>query len=110
MFFAVVRFSGRRRAKTRKNGKHGTSGKLEKAYVNRPFSFAFRVLAKGLAEREGFEPPIPVKVWLISSQLHSTGLCHLSAWKPTVAVDSNSWAQRLTTSVADHSCVAEAAA
>jgi hypothetical protein len=55
-----------------------------------------------MAEREGFEPPIPVKVWLISSQLHSTGLCHLSAWKPTVAVDSNSWAQRLTTSVADH--------
>ncbi len=32
-----------------------------------------------MAEREGFEPPIPVKVWLISSQLHSTGLCHLSA-------------------------------
>jgi hypothetical protein len=32
-----------------------------------------------VAEREGFEPPIPVKVWLISSQLHSTGLCHLSA-------------------------------
>jgi hypothetical protein len=31
-----------------------------------------------MAEREGFEPPIPVKVWLISSQLHSTGLCHLS--------------------------------
>ncbi len=31
-----------------------------------------------VAEREGFEPPIPVKVWLISSQLHSTGLCHLS--------------------------------
>ena len=33
-----------------------------------------------MAEREGFEPPIPVKVWLISSQLHSTGLCHLSAY------------------------------
>jgi hypothetical protein len=33
-----------------------------------------------MAEREGFEPPIPVKVWLISSQLHSTGLCHLSAF------------------------------
>ena len=32
-----------------------------------------------LAEREGFEPPIPVKVCLISSQVHSTGLCHLSA-------------------------------
>jgi hypothetical protein len=31
-----------------------------------------------LAEREGFEPPIPVKVCLISSQVHSTGLCHLS--------------------------------
>ncbi len=32
-----------------------------------------------MAEREGFEPPIPVKVCLISSQVHSTGLCHLSA-------------------------------
>jgi hypothetical protein len=32
----------------------------------------------GTAEREGFEPPIPVKVCLISSQVHSTGLCHLS--------------------------------
>jgi hypothetical protein len=32
-----------------------------------------------MAERGRFELPIPVKVWLISSQLHSTGLCHLSA-------------------------------
>jgi hypothetical protein len=31
-----------------------------------------------LAEREGFEPPIPLRVCLISSQVHSTGLCHLS--------------------------------
>jgi hypothetical protein len=32
--------------------------------------------SKGLvmAEREGFEPPIPVKVCLISSQVHSTAL------------------------------------
>ncbi len=37
-------------------------------------------IKKGLAESEGFEPPIPVKVWLISSQLHSTGLCQLSAF------------------------------
>ena len=34
-----------------------------------------------MAEREGFEPPVPVKVRLISSQVHSTGLCHLSALK-----------------------------
>jgi hypothetical protein len=34
-----------------------------------------------MAEREGFEPPIPVKVCLISSQVHSTGLCHLSVPK-----------------------------
>ncbi len=33
-----------------------------------------------LAEREGFEPPIPLRVCLISSQVHSTGLCHLSAF------------------------------
>ncbi len=29
---------------------------------------------ENLAEREGFEPPIPVKVCLISSQVHSTAL------------------------------------
>ena len=34
-----------------------------------------------MAEREGFEPPIPVKVCLISSQVHSTGLCHLSVFR-----------------------------
>ena len=33
-----------------------------------------------LAEREGFEPPVPLRVRLISSQVHSTGLCHLSAF------------------------------
>ena len=32
-----------------------------------------------LAEREGFEPPIALRLCLISSQVHSTGLCHLSA-------------------------------
>ena len=31
-----------------------------------------------MAEREGFEPPVPLRVRLISSQVHSTGLCHLS--------------------------------
>ena len=33
-----------------------------------------------MAEREGFEPPIPLRVCLISSQVHTTGLCHLSAY------------------------------
>ena len=41
------------------------------------------VILKGffkiLAEREGFEPPIALRLCLISSQVHSTGLCHLSA-------------------------------
>jgi hypothetical protein len=32
-----------------------------------------------MAESEGFEPPIALRLWLISSQLHSTGLCQLSA-------------------------------
>ena len=32
-----------------------------------------------MAEREGFEPPVPLRVRLILSQVHSTGLCHLSA-------------------------------
>ena len=31
-----------------------------------------------MAEREGFEPPIAFRLCLISSQVHSTGLCHLS--------------------------------
>jgi hypothetical protein len=31
-----------------------------------------------MAEREGFEPPIELPLCLISSQVHSTGLCHLS--------------------------------
>jgi hypothetical protein len=33
-----------------------------------------------MAERGGFEPPIPLRVCLISSQVHSTGLCHLSSF------------------------------
>ena len=31
-----------------------------------------------MAEREGFEPPVAFRLRLISSQVHSTGLCHLS--------------------------------
>src|SRR5580698_8481368 len=32
-----------------------------------------------MAEREGFEPPVAFRLRLISSQVHSTGLCQLSA-------------------------------
>jgi hypothetical protein len=42
--------------------------------------------SKFMAEREGFEPPIPVKVCLISSQVHSTGLCHLSVYSVTESI------------------------
>ncbi len=31
-----------------------------------------------MAESEGFEPPIALRRCLISSQVHSTGLCQLS--------------------------------
>ena len=31
---------------------------------------------KIIAEMEGFEPPIPVRVYLISNQTHSTTLAH----------------------------------
>ena len=34
-----------------------------------------------VAEREGFEPPIPLRVCMISSHVHSTRLCHLSSGK-----------------------------
>jgi hypothetical protein len=37
------------------------------------------VILEGLAEREGFEPPVRFPVHLISSQAPSTGLGHLSA-------------------------------
>ncbi len=37
-----------------------------------------------MAEREGFEPPIELPLCLISSQVHSTGLCHLSAVMVTI--------------------------
>ena len=37
----------------------------------------YRVIVK-VAEGEGFEPPLPVKVNMISSHAHSTGLCHPS--------------------------------
>jgi len=33
-----------------------------------------------MAESEGFEPPIALRLCLISSQVHSTGLCQLSTW------------------------------
>ena len=42
------------------------------------------MLSKGrgkvVAESEGFEPPIALRLCLISSQVHSTGLCQLSAF------------------------------
>lgn len=34
--------------------------------------------ALNMAEREGFEPPVGVNPRLISSQVHSAELCHLS--------------------------------
>ena len=37
-----------------------------------------------VAESEGFEPPIALRLCLISSQVHSTGLCQLSALFTTV--------------------------
>ena len=33
-----------------------------------------------MAESEGFEPPIALRLCLISSQVHSTGLCQLSVF------------------------------
>ena len=39
----------------------------------------------GLAERVGFEPTVPLRVHLISSQARSTGLRHLSAAAKAIA-------------------------
>ena len=43
-----------------------------------------RKIQEAVAEREGFEPPIALRLCLISSQVHSTGLCHLSALFTTI--------------------------
>ena len=48
-----------------------------------------------MAEREGFEPPIALRLCLISSQVHSTGLCHLSvrlARQPSIPLSGNEMA------------------
>ncbi len=56
------------------------------------FDWETRVKGKSLklqgivAEREGFEPPLPVKVNLISSQAPSTGLGHLSVRKSIACI------------------------
>ena len=44
------------------------------------------VTYKSLAEREGFEPPIPVKVWPLSRRLVSTTHAPLRAARPAVVV------------------------
>ena len=36
------------------------------------------VFGREMAESEGFEPPIDLRLCLISSQVHSAGLCQLS--------------------------------
>lgn len=41
-------------------------------------SFIFNKIKALMAESEGFEPPVAFRLRLISSQVHSTGLCHLS--------------------------------
>ena len=38
-----------------------------------------------MAESEGFEPPIDLRLCLISSQVHSTELCHLSIYYQQLA-------------------------
>jgi hypothetical protein len=74
-FWAV---RGRKRRNFRKNRKYlvGCPTTLSSIF----FSMLLKLwsLSGSLAEREGFEPPIPLRVCLISSQVHSTGLCHLS--------------------------------
>ncbi len=43
-----------------------------------------------MAESEGFEPPIVLRLCLISSQVHSTGLCQLSVLLCYIEPVSNS--------------------
>src|SRR5947209_631641 len=51
-----------------------------KKFKNFPLVMAITTLrAKGLAEREGFEPPIPFQVWPLSRRLVSTAHAPLRA-------------------------------
>src|SRR5579883_1552668 len=51
-----------------------------------------------MAEREGFEPPMELPPCLISSQVHSTGLCHL----PGQQVCLSSVSECLSTKLRSH--------
>ena len=55
----------------------GQASNWESARMGKPLT----VNEKLLAEREGFEPPLPFRADLISSQAPSTGLGHLSVSK-----------------------------
>ncbi len=46
--------------------------------IQRPMAMVANTGRGGVAERGGFEPPIPLRVCRISSAVQSTGLCHLS--------------------------------
>ena len=50
---------------------------------------------KAPAEREGFEPPVPLRVHLISNQAQSTRLCHLSINDVAVLRRTSSAARRI---------------
>ena len=60
-------------------GEHGDSGEWSQLTICQQLVNGLKTLHCNMAEREGFEPPVPLRVRLISSQVHSTGLCHLSA-------------------------------
>ena len=60
-------------------GEYGYSGESSKPAYFQQLVNGSKNLDCNMAEREGFEPPIALRLCLISSQVHSTGLCHLSA-------------------------------
>ena len=71
---------GRRRSLPFAADRRGASkGCVEGSLVRAIIARGLSGQATSLAEREGFEPPVPLRVHLISSQAHSTRLCHLSA-------------------------------
>ena len=60
-------------------GEYGYSGESSQPTYFQQLVSGSKILDCYMAEREGFEPPIALRLCLISSQVHSTGLCHLSA-------------------------------
>jgi hypothetical protein len=56
------------------------SAKVQSGSLSESTAADVQLHKRKMAESEGFEPPIVLRLCLISSQVHSTGLCQLSCF------------------------------